>query len=174
MLKSLIKRSITHFEKKTNYDSTYMKVMADSSVTLAMMFSKFVKLNQYRKKTPIEVMHIARIAAFKSEDCGPCLQLSVNFALWSGMQKEVVKNAVLSPDKLSHDLKLVHDFSYKVATNAPEAEELRQKIEMKYGRDVTIELAIAIATCRVYPAVKRGMGFAKSCSIMNFDFGESN
>ena len=118
-------------------------------------------------------MHIARIAAFKTEDCGPCLQLSVNFALWSGMQKVVVKNAVQSPDSLSHDLKLIHDYSYKVATNAPDVEEFRQKVEMKYGRDVMIELAIAIATCRVYPAVKRGMGYAKSCSIMDFDFGEN-
>ncbi len=170
MLKPIIKNSIKSFERKTGYDAAYMKDMTDASTKLALLFSKFVKLNQFRKYTPNDEMAIAKIAALKTEDCGPCLQLNIHFALQSGTPRQWVETAVKDPENLPAGLKLVYDFAQKIALNAPDGEIYREKVEQAYGKEVMVELAVAVATSRVYPAIKRGMGYAKSCSIMNFDF----
>ena len=172
MLKSIIIRSIGKFEKQTGYDASYMKEMAHLSPKLALLFNKFIKLNNYRQKTPLDEMMIAKIASMKTEDCGPCLQLNINFALWEGVKKEYVQNAVQSPEKLPKNLKLIHDFAVQTATNQPDVASLQQEVEKIYGRDIVIELALAIATSRVYPATKRAMGLAKSCRLMEFNFGK--
>ena len=172
IFKKIIKRSINSFEKKTGYDTSYMREMADVSPLLAFQFSKFIKLNNYRRETPRDEMFIAKIAAMKTEDCGTCLQLNINFALWEGMNKQYVVDAVQKPENLPKNLKLIYDFSHKVATNSEDIEKLSEKVESLYGRDVLVELSVAIATTRVYPAIKRGLGYAKSCSLIDFEFGK--
>ncbi len=172
MLKKIVKWSISNFEKKTRYNATYMKVMAESSLSLARQFSKFIKLNGYKKHTPDDIMQIAKITALKTEDCGTCLQLNIDYALKSGMARKHIINTIQSPEKLPASLKLIYDFSYKTSTNAPDLENYRSQVEKEYGIDILIELAMAIATSRVYPAIKRAMGYSTSCSVMQFNFGE--
>lgn len=173
MLKRLIIHSISKFEKQTGYDSTYMKDIANSSPSLAMKFSNFIKLNRYQKKTPDDVLFIAKIAAMKTGDCGTCLQLNINFALWSGVSPQYVKDAVSHPEKLPASLKLIYDFASKTASGASDVDTFREQVLQQYGQDVLIELAMAIATTIVYPTLKRGLGYAKSCSLMQFDYGET-
>lgn len=174
MLKRFLIHSISKFEKQTGYDSTYMKQIANYSPSLAMKFSNFIKLNRYQKKTPDDVMYIAKIAAMKTGDCGTCLQLNINFALWSGVAKQYVKDAVSNPENLPQRLKLIHDFATKTALGEPDAEIFRQKVEQQLGQDILIELAMAVATTIVYPTLKRGLGYAKSCSLMQFEYGDAS
>src|SRR5690606_41869114 len=57
-------------------------------------------------------------------------------------------------------------FGQAVATNAPEMEDLRQDMERICGRDAMIELSFHLAVSRFYPTVKRAMGYAQSCSLV--------
>ncbi len=174
MLKKILHYFIAKLERKYNYDAGYMHAVIDSSPTLAREFSHIPKLSQYRKKAPVRLHALAGLAAAKSEDCGPCLQLGIDMSREAGVDAETLKRAVKNPEQLSGDDKLVFDYATAVASNRPEAEPLREQVEKKFGRDVLIELAMAIATTRVYPALKRGLGYAKSCQIMNFDFKKAS
>ena len=67
---------------------------------------------------------------------------------------------------LDADRKLYLDFGRAVSANGPEAEELRLKLAEKLSPAAMVDLAIAIAGARVFPALKRGLGHAKSCSLV--------
>ncbi len=170
MIKTLLIQSINSFERKTGYDASYMKAIAESSPKMAIYFSKLIKLNSYRKKTSLELMAVAKIAAMKAEDCGSCLQLNINYAIWDGVDPVLVETVVKKPEALSGDHRLIYRFATGVAHQTQELDHLRSQIQEKYGRDVLIELSMAIATARVYPSLKRGMGYASSCSVMDFQF----
>ena len=45
------------------------------------------------------------------------------------------------------------------------AAELGDRIEALYGRKVRTELALGAASGRLFPAIKRGLGFASACTI---------
>jgi hypothetical protein len=174
MLKKILHYFISKLERKYGYDAGYLHAMIESSPALAREFSHVPKLSQYRKKAPVRLHALAGLAAAKSEDCGPCLQLGIDMSHEAGVDTETLKKVVKNPEQLSGDDKLVFDYATAVANNAADAESLRQQVEKKFGRDILIELAMAIATTRVYPALKRGMGYAKSCQIVNFDFKKAS
>ncbi|MEO9599861.1 hypothetical protein [Parasphingorhabdus sp.] len=43
--------------------------------------------------------------------------------------------------------------------------ELGDRIEARYGRTVRFELAMSAAMIRSFPAMKRGLGLTKACSL---------
>lgn len=174
MLKKILHFFIAKMERKYGYDASYLHEIVDSSPGLAREFSHVPKLSQYRRKAPVRLHALAGLAAAKTEDCGPCLQLGIDMSREAGVDVETLKRVVHHPEQLSGDDKMVFDYATAVATNGPDTDELRRQVESKCGRDVLIELAMAIAATRVYPALKRGMGHAKSCQIMQFDFKKAS
>ena len=62
----------------------------------------------------------------------------------------------------------------KTASGEETAEAFRQKVKQQFDQDIMIELAMAVATTIVYPTLKRGMGYAKSCALMQFEYGNIN
>lgn len=170
MLKAIINNSINRFEEATQYDASYMKEILTYSIKLIILFQRFVKLNSFIAKTPVPLMNAAKIASVKTEDCGDCLQLNIHFAKQTGMNQELIKKIVSSPEELPEDIKLVHDFAIAVANNTENQDPLREQVQSQWGREVLIELSMAIATSRVYPALKRGMGYARSCKLLKFEY----
>ena len=51
-----------------------------------------------------------------------------------------------------------------MVTAAPEATELSEELAQELGRAALVDLALAIASVRVFPTLKRGLGYAQSCS----------
>ena len=45
-----------------------------------------------------------------------------------------------------------------------DATELAIEIAEAHGQEVLVDLALAIASVRVFPTLKRGLGYARSCS----------
>lgn len=169
-----IHRAIAQFEQKYAYDGQYMHVLADSSTTLARRFAQFIQLSAYRQQASAELFALVRIAALRYEDCGPCLQLTLDHALEAGVDPALLKQAVLSPEQLTGDFKLAYDYAQAICTqDLLQTESLQTELQARWGQDIVIELALAVATVRVYPVLKRGLGFAKSCQRMRFDFGTS-
>jgi alkylhydroperoxidase family enzyme len=143
--------------------------MANVSPRAFMKFGKLGKLAQYRRALPADASAIAHLIAARSEDCGPCVQISINLSLGGGVSKDILR-AVLDrqPDRLPPKLADVYHFAESVVTGV-EDDTLRQRVRDHYGDEALIEMGLAMAVGRTFPVVKRTIGYAKSCSLMKIE-----
>ena len=158
------------FETKYKYDVSYVNEFADFSLGLFRNYAAFTKFNKYRRKTPLDVYHVARLATFKNEDCGKCLQLNIRMALEEGVEQKTVKQVVSNPENLSSQHKLVHDFTLALLNDNSDLNALSDEVEKIFGREVLVEISVCVATCRVYPTMKKGMGYSKECALLDFSY----
>jgi hypothetical protein len=75
MLRWLFRRTVSAFERKWNYDASYLREMIDASPRAAWRFLSATRLANYCRDVPIEALVAAGITAVRAEDCGPCTQL---------------------------------------------------------------------------------------------------
>jgi hypothetical protein len=159
-------RLIDAAERKFGEKLDYMREIASASPAAFYKFALFLAFARHRKAAPLDAYYLASIGTLLSEDCGPCLQIAVNHALAEGVSPSVISAAVAGGAGLDADRKLYLDFGRAVSANVAEAEELRLKLAEKLSPAAMVDLAIAIAGARVFPALKRGLGHAKSCSLV--------
>jgi hypothetical protein len=100
------------FERYSRVSAEYCRWMANVSPRAFFKFGKLGKLAQFRHALPADASAVAHLVAARSEDCGPCVQISVNFALRDGVSKDIVR-AVLDrqPDRLPPKLADVYRFA---------------------------------------------------------------
>jgi len=159
-------RIIDAAERKFGEKLDYMRDIASVSPAALYKFAMFMPFAMHRKAAPAEGYYLASIGALQHEDCGPCLQIAVNQALAAGVRTEVLSAAIAGGAELTDDQKLYLDFGRAVAANAPEAEELRLRLADRLPPAAMVDLAIVIASSRVFPALKRGLGRAQSCALV--------
>ena len=128
-------------------------------------FQHFMPVTMHRHHAPADLLHMARIGATLTEDCGPCALDAANGALMDGVTREAV-NAALAGRPEEGDPALAFAFGQAIAERDPACDELGDAIEAKYGRAVRTELALTAATVRSYPAIKRGLGYGQACSAV--------
>ncbi len=162
-------KTIDEFGSHYKYDTDYMRDMLKHSPEGFEKYNAFLPMARYCEKTPPDVYHVTQLAAMKVEDCGDCLQLNIRFALENGVSKEIVRQAINGGDSLPTDLKRVYDFAATVASCSEVDQSLAGEIEEKYGKEVLVEIALAIASSKVFPALRRTLGYAKSCSLYEFE-----
>lgn len=162
-------RLIRSYEGRVGAKLDYVREILRSSRAAFWKFSLFMPLSGHRKHASADSLAVARIAAVKAEDCGPCLQINVDFALCEGVAPKIVETAVFAPDALDGELGLAYRFADAVASNMDGIEALRTELSASMTDEAITELAIAIASARVYPALKRGLGHSKSCAAVNID-----
>src|ERR687897_1465809 len=97
MLKWLMHRGIGTFERRWNYDASYVHEIIEASPRAAWMFSRAAAIGKYRKDVPLAAWAAAGITAVRHEDCGPCTQLGVAMAERAGVRPDVLR-AVLGND----------------------------------------------------------------------------
>jgi alkylhydroperoxidase family enzyme len=165
MLRWLIRKRLATAEKTLGGSVDYLRHILDVSLPAFLKFVKIMPLAEYRRTLPAEPYHVARIVATRHEDCGPCVQMEVNLAKAAGLDPAVLR-AVLgaNPDALREDLSEAYRFAEAVVTRSGAEDHLREQIRRRYGEAGLIELALAIAVCRVFPSTKRALGYATSCS----------
>lgn len=151
-------------EKMTGGESDYLREIAAAPGHAFEKFTHFMPASMHRHDAPVDLFHMARIGATLIEDCGPCAITAANWALDQGVEKNVV-NAALAANPPQGDLTLAFDFGQAIATQSIDAFSLGDEIEAKFGRSVRLELAMTAAIVRSYPAMKRGLGLTKSCSV---------
>ena len=160
---------IDSFEKQSGVSADYCRWMANVSPRAFMKFGKLGKLAQYRRALPADASAVAHLVAARSEDCGPCVQISINLSLRGGLSKDILR-AVLDrqPDRLPPKLADVYHFAEAVVTGV-EDDALRERVRDHYGDEALIEMGLALAVGRTFPVVKRTIGYAKSCSLMKIE-----
>jgi AhpD family alkylhydroperoxidase len=165
MLRKLILSRITAAEKNLGVPLEYCRYIVGVSLRASFKFAKFLAVDEYRRVLPVGPCYVARIVAVRDEDCGTCVQIAVNQARKAGVPAEQLQ-AVLDGrvDDLSEELREAHQFAEAVVTRNGEEDAWRERIRRRYGDEGLIEMALAIASCRVFPVTKRALGYAVSCS----------
>ena len=164
MLRWFIRRKLDTEEKKLGESVDYLRHIVDVSPTAFLRFASIMPFANSRKVLPKEAWFAAQITTLRREDCGPCLQITVNLAKQQGVDTELIR-AVLDEDaaKLSRDIVDVCDFTRSVLACEDDS-KLRDALRTRYGERGLIELSFAIASGRIPPTVKRVLGHATSCS----------
>src|SRR5580704_9270147 len=150
---------IDSFERQSGVSADYCRWIANVSPRAFMKFGKLGKLAQYRRALPADASAIVHLVAARSEDCGPCVQISINLSLRGGVSKDILR-AVLDrqPDRLPPKLADVYHFAESVVAGV-EDDTLRQRVRNHYGDEALIEMGLAIAVGRTFPVVKRTIGY---------------
>ncbi|MCB1121633.1 MAG: hypothetical protein KJT03_08800 [Verrucomicrobiae bacterium] len=161
--KPTARQYIQAFERKYHYDAGYLHEVLETSMDAFAVFRQFQDMGNYRNVLPADVYFVSKIAAAQTEDCGPCTELNMKLAREAGVPEEVLK-AALKGKGLSPELEAVRQFSIAVAFNEVKPGQVAEMRDT-YGREGLSELAMSIASMRVYPCMKRALGFDKACAI---------
>src|SRR5712692_3611012 len=167
MLRRLILARIAAAEKDLGVPLDYCRFIIRVSLRASFKFAKFLAVDEYRRVLPPGPCYVARIVATRHEDCGTCVQIAVNQAKKAGVPTELLR-AVLDGklDALPEELREAYRFAEAVLTANGEEDAWRERIRLRYGHEGLIEMALAIASCRVFPIIKRALGYAVSCSAV--------
>jgi hypothetical protein len=165
MVRGLLRRTIESFERKWNYDASYLKEIVDLSPWAALKFSLATSLGSYRRDVPRAAWFAAGITAVRSEDCGPCTQLAITMAERQGVGPEILR-ALLKDDvaAMPEEVALAWRFTRATLAHDAAADDYRDEIVRRWGRRAVVTLAFAMTTARMYPTVKYAMGHGKICS----------
>ena len=164
MLRRLIFSRIAAAEKQLGVPLDYCRYMLRVSLRASLKFAKFLAVDEYHRALPAGPCYVARIVAVRDEDCGTCLQIAVNQARKACLPAEQLQ-AVLDgrSDELPENLKEAYKFAEAVVTRNGDEGTWRERIRSRYGDEALIEMALAIASCRVFPS-RSALGYAISCS----------
>ena len=94
MIKWLLRRWISTFERTWKYDASYMHEVLDADPKALMAFSKVAGVSRYRKDVPPAAYYAAAITGTMAEDCGPCTQLTIDMAERAGIEPWVLRAIV--------------------------------------------------------------------------------
>ncbi len=150
----------------------YMREMAELGSPVLAKLQAFTALNREPGSgaLPADIRCFATLGAVQADDCGECVQIHINMDRADGIDPALLRLALAArPQDLPAPLGLAWRFGRAVAANAAEMEELRQELESLCGRGAMIELSFAIAAARFYPTVKRALGYALSCSLVQVE-----
>ena len=144
----------------------YLRHVVDVSPTALLRFASIMPFANSRKVLPEDAWFVAQVVASQNEDCGTCLQITVNLAQQGGVDRALLRAAVDGDcGGMSQEMADVYRFTKLVLAAAGGEDDLRETLRERYGDRGLIELSYAIAASRIPPTVKRALGFAKSCSL---------
>lgn len=162
-------KQIQEFEAHYQYDGTYMRELLEHSAQGYAKFNNFLPLASHREILSPEEHWVARLATMKGADCGECLQLNVRMALEAGISRELVRAALTGGNALAENLKDVYHYARSVAGQELVASDLVERIAARYEKGWLLELGLCIATGMVFPTIKRAVGYAKACSLIEIE-----
>ncbi len=150
-----------------NYDVSYMKSMLKEAPSAYETFEGFLPMASYSNKIENDVFFVAQLTAMKNEDCGSCLQLIVDKAIEAGVEKNIIEELMFNEGKnLDDELKDVYEFTLAVVTYEEVDKNLYDKMNWTYSKEIMVELSLAIASCKVFPTLKRVLNNFESCSLI--------
>ncbi|PQO27790.1 hypothetical protein [Blastopirellula marina] len=164
------KTQLEAFGQKYDYDIGYMVQLLEDSPRAFEAFAAAQAMGRAYHKLPLEAAYVARVTAMKTDDCGPCLNLGLKMGVEEGIDRELLSNTVKAPDKLPAPLKDIHDHTVAALLNEGDDADRMERIRQQYGIEAFAELAVIITGCRIYPTLKRAMGMAAYCEVVQFDF----
>ncbi len=160
----LARIALKRFAARYSFDVSDMQHMLAVSPRAFFRFAALTKLALHREAVPEEAVFAAKIVGAAVEDCGPCTQLAVDMAAEAGIAAEQI-HAVLrcDPGAMQADTLVAFRFAQALAGRQADLDEAREAVAARWGRAAVIDLTLAVQIGRVFPMVKAGLGFHKSC-----------
>jgi hypothetical protein len=156
---------LQEFGRHYDYDVSYLEALMDASPEAFLAFEAAMPMARVRKEAPLEALLIAKLAAIRAQDCGPCTVLSIKMAREAGFTEDLIRE-VLRGEGLTEEQRDIYDYARAVALNEDMDPALLPRLQRRLGPAVVAELAVNILATKLYPTMKRALGFEKSCSLM--------
>ncbi len=166
---ALADRVIATAERQTGCEMPYLHTIADTSGAAFARWMLAMPAAQYRRRAPLDAWHLARLGATVAQDCGTCVQVVVTVAQRDGVAATTLRQALDDPDALYDDARAAYRFGLAVASQADDVADHVARVESLFGHEAHVELAMAVATCHLFPVVKRGLGQALACSLVTVE-----
>jgi hypothetical protein len=164
MFSWFMERSIRRFERTYDYDMSYVREMLRLSPRAFLLFSRATNLSTFRRGVSLEAWYAAKLVAILAEDCGPCTQIGVTMAERAGVDPRLITNLIAGRfEALPDPVRETARFTMATLRRTPEAEELRQCVERRFGRLGLLSIAFAITSARIYPTIKYALGYGHAC-----------
>lgn len=162
----LPKRTFVRLMKRIAGDAEpYYEDLSDAGGFAVEKFQHGMVLSGHYYHAPRDMIHLARLGSARAEDCGPCVEIVRGFALADRMDPQRLQNALMGRPDSDGDA-LAYGFGEAIANgDVVRAAELGEQVEAAHGRAVRTELTLAAASGRLFPAIKRGLGYASACTI---------
>ena len=161
MTNSKLAAQIDTLEAEMGTDMNYMRAILAGSEASYRNFTRFMAVANHGEAAPEQALILAQLTAMWSENCRPCFGIVEKFARAADIPDawiEAVRHN--HGERLPEDMRFVHAFARAMSLDEPEADQYRRQLEATFGHAVVVELTLAVAMARVYPAVKRGLGYA--------------
>lgn len=164
------RRILRATSRRYGYDTSYLDYMLTESPAAFFKFAAVAKASAHREVVPVEASFAAKITGPMAEDCGPCVQLSIDMALEAGMAKDQIE-AVVRRDTgaMNVSTKLAFRFADAVTSRAANADQHRDEVRARWGEKGVIDLAMAMQMGRMFPMMKTALGYAKECRRVTVD-----
>ncbi|MCJ8345956.1 hypothetical protein MJH12_10475 [bacterium] len=160
--------TLKEFSKHYDYDCNYLEDILETSSTSFEKYENFLPMSYHREQSKVEIYFTCKLASMKSLDCGPCLELTAKMAAEAGMDSNLIKLCLGQSEQLPLDLKEIYDYSQSVLKNEGLSEDIYRGLQEEHGKEVMVELALAIVSAQVFPTLKRAMGqFQSSCIVID-------
>jgi hypothetical protein len=165
MIKSLLKAGFARFGARYDYDASYMSEVTDRSTAAGFRLAALSLFSQFRgPEEAVDVWAGAVLASTLDGDCGPCAQLIVDMAIEAQVRTDQLALCIQGAPEDAGDVGLGFQFARAVIEDRQEVAELRNTIEQRFGQTAVVAASFATSSGRVYPVLKRGLGFGQMCS----------
>lgn len=164
MINWLFNRVIDKSERDTGYPADYLRdILATSKTGFFKLSLAFMA--GHRKHVAPELHQLAQLGATRQEACGPCLEISKRFAVATGVPETTVHQLLANPDMVEAIPRAAYFLGRHVAGGEPLSADMEGTLNSAIGRHGVAELTVSAALVRLYPALKRGLGYADMCAI---------
>lgn len=163
MRKTIARKMIQQFADRYDYNADYMSHMLEEAEDSLYRFNHLNDIASYRKVLPAEAHATGKMMGMLHEDCGPCTQLTIQMAEEAGVAADQLEAVVLHRTAdMSEDVLLVFTFALALTRQTAGLADARDAVRAKWGEAGVIEATLATQAGRLYPMVKRGLGFDKA------------
>ena len=169
MIRWLLHKGTRAFEARYDYDASYQHRLIDISKGAGLRMAVLPLFSQYRgPKVGRQVWLGAIFASTLEGDCGPCSQLILDMAAEAGADMAPFRMCAAGQAKDAGDVGLGFRFAMAAISGDAEADSLRAEIETAFGAETLAAATFGAAFGRVYPVLKRGLGYGKTCQSLKF------
>jgi alkylhydroperoxidase family enzyme len=167
MLRRIVLNRLDAAERAIGEPLDYFRFIARTSLGAFFKFAALSPVVWSRGRVPADAYYVAMIVSCRHEDCGTCVQTVVNSARKDGVAAETIRSVLdRRPAELGPDLESVYRFACAVVEQTRDADALRDRVRDRYGDEGLVALGLAIVRARVYPTMKRTLGYATSCALV--------
>ena len=168
MLRPLLLKRLDAMETTLGESVEYLRHVVRVSLRSFLKFALFTPLAAHGRALPVDLYHTACFVATRHEDCGTCVQITINLARKDRVADDLLRALIAGrPDNLPEPARDVYLFSEAVVkADEEKAGAIRERLRTALGEEALIELSFAIAAARVFPTVKRSLGYATSCAMV--------